>query len=489
MKTFKLLAVALAAALLLLSCYGVSTQTTGKLEFALSSGGRSITAGSNLLRVSLVSVKSVGGNWLLQSLHTFPGGSGYAQGSVGGTLTLSNIPVGNWAVLVSAGTTDASGNFVTTDYNWPYPVVSVAAGVDNPVSVTLQPSPITPTSIFGTNAPGVVNVGGTIYSATGGQLYTVSGTTASAISGVTAPAGVHTNSLSWGWANGPTGGVVQSVFINTTQGIYYYNGSPSALSDLAASNPISILLSAAFEDSTSNLQPVILEANSAGFGGIYVSSTPYTSSMWVNVNLSSQAGINPIYDLTTTQNTQTFGASYAYLASKIGAFQISSSIVTAGSANAGNMAKANFFTVPDGSAILSLNALGNSNGGGNLYIGSTSGGWSATLTESNTAPQTSSPISGQTKVAATQGDSIVKIASANVGSVAPLYLVAFLSQYVLYLYNPQTANVKTYPFSAGLPGAISGLAWSATGPTLYISGRSGPTGTPGLVSLSGTALP
>jgi len=493
MKTFRLFLAAFGSALLLLSCYGVSTQTTGRIAFAVSSQARSITAGSNLLRVSLVSAKSVGGSWLLQSLYTFPGGSGYAQGSVGSTLTLDNIPVGNWAVLVSAGTTDASGNFVTTDYNWPYSVVSVAPGVDNPVSVTLQPSPVTRTSLFGVDVDGVANLlGGVLVGnftyyvipSTSTQLYGINATSFGALPGGSIPTGVSVNSLSSGWVYNTSQQQQQALFINTSTGIYYYyTGAPSVLGDLAASNPIPVYQSGAFHDLSVTGAPVaigIFYQNVDGFGGAYINSTPYTSSMWVNVNLLNQTGSQPISDLTLTDNSATSSTSYAYYASKLGAFQIDQSVVTAGSANQGNLGVAKFFTVPDGSTILSLNAIGT--GTSPFYIGSTSGGWTATLSEASTPP-----VVSPTKVAATQGDAIVKIASVSI--VGAANYVAFLSRYNLYILNTSTQNVKVYPFSAGLPGQITGLAWSSTGPTLYVAGRSGPTGTPGLVSISGSGLP
>jgi len=467
MKIMRLCCTVVGAATLLLSCYLTSTQTTGKIVFSVLSQSRGITPGSNLIRASLFSVKDVGGNWVGQSLYTFPGGLTYTQGSVGSTLTLSNIPVGTWAVLVTAGRSDSSGNFITTDYNYPYVVVSVVPGEDNPVTVTLQPSSVKATSLFGTNVPGVVNVSGTIYAVTSTQLYSVSGAIASAV-GSPLPGGVSANSVGAGYYPGPpTGGPAVAIpYINTNAGIYYYTSSIQ--SDLAASNPIPMLESAAF---SSGPDVALFYENQTGFGGAWlVTLSPFT---WTNFNTGGAISGKPIYDFAVTQNS--LPPSFVYFASKLGAFQANQSVVSSQIANIMNAAK--FFTVPDGSTIISLCAAGS--GSQPFYIGSTSGGWSATLNESSTPP-----VTGQTKISATSGDSIIKIA-------AGAGYVAFLSQYNLYLLNTSTSAVKVYPFYSGLPGQLSAMAWSATGPILYISGAaSASTGAPGgLVTISGAGLP
>ena len=131
MKFMRLMWAVVAAAALLAPCYMMPSQSTGKINFSVSQS-KSITTGSTLVRVSLFSVKNVNGSWVGQSLYSFSGGQTYVQGSVGGTISLTNIPAGTWAILVSAGYTDGSGNFVTTDFSWPYSVVSVARARTTP---------------------------------------------------------------------------------------------------------------------------------------------------------------------------------------------------------------------------------------------------------------------------------------------------------------------------------------------------------------------
>lgn len=491
MKLMKVCGGTLGTVILFLSCSGMPTQATGSIQFVISSlaagSGPTGSPAANLVRVSLFSLRSSSGALVGGSLFTFPGGLAYAQGSVGTTLTLSDIPVGTWAVLVSAGTADSNCSYTTASYNWPYSVVSVAPGVENAVRVTLVPSPVTPTTLFGTDVMGVANLayaGENVYAATETQLFALSATTASTVSGGTLPTGVTANSLGVWLAPGSTGGATASVYLNTSRGIYTYNGGAGLQGSLAATNPIPIVQSLAFTDSTSPPNYAIVYENDSGFGGAYV-STSYSPGMWENVSLAGEVANHPVSAITATNNTT--GPSYAYFATKIGAFQIDKSVVTPNGPNSGNLGAARFFSVPDGSSILSVDAL--NTGSDPFYVGSASGGWSASLRES-----ASPPVINLTKIPQTSGDGIVRVASFPIAGSSPAaYYVALLSLYNLYVLNTGSNSVKVYPFYSGLPGLLTGMTWSynanANSYTLYLAGRKGSVGTPGLVAIRSPDLP
>lgn len=485
MKILRVCVVVVAAALLLLSCYGMTTQTTGKIQFAVSS--RTISSAPSgttpQVRISLFSVKSINGQLVGGSLFTFPSGLSYYPANVGTTVTLPNIPVGSWAILVSAGGVDASGNFITTDYDFPYQVVSVAPGVNNPVSVTLTASPVT--SIRALAGQNVNGLAAASVAASPGSNYSVFASTSTALYGVspiitslaTPPPGLSINSISPGYtSNGVTVG--GAIYLNTTGGIVPYDGS-TTYPGFATGDARSILQSGAFADPSAPGYIALFYQRSGGVGGTYTNSS--TPSNWVDVDLSSEIAGQPIYNFTLTHNTTT--TSYGYFASKLGAFRVDQSVVQDQTTANRILSVAKFFTVPDASTILSLCAAGS--GAQPLYIGTTSGAWVATLQEnSSTAPIAPNP----TRIIS--GDSILQIASAPASSGIPTY-VAFLSPYNLYVLNTSTNKIKTYPFYAGLPGRLTSMAWSSTGPTLYISGASstaiGSSG--GLVTISGSSLP
>ena len=458
MKTIRLLAVGAGVGLLLLSCYMMPKGSTGNIAFS-TAGSRSITAGSDVVRVSLFSVRTVDGNLVGQTLFAFSGGRTYAEGSVGGTIRLTDIPAGTWAVLVAAGTKDTNGNFVVTDYSWPYAVLTVAPGVDNPVTVTLQKSPVAATGLFGTDVMGVTQAG-TVYAVTPTKLYNVPGITSAG----TLPGGVTANGLDAGYAGASP---APAPFIDTNAGVYYY--SSGIQSDLAASNPISVLQSTAFTYSGSKI--AVFYQNEGGFGGVSINSG--TIGSWTNMDSSKTIPGKPVYDFTVTNAS---ASPYAYIASKVGAFQANQTVVETQGAADNLLTNVTFFKAPDGSTILSLSAMGDNTP---FYIGTSAGAWSATLHETP-----SFSITGATKIAETSGDSIIKIAAAS-------GYVAFLSQYNLYILNTGSKNVKTYPFYSGLPGQLTGMAWDGSGTTLYVSGKAdasmGNLG--GLVAISGAGLP
>lgn len=462
MKTMRFLLTVVGAALVLLSCYMMPRATTGNVSLS-TAGSRSISSGSNLVHISLFSVKSVDGNLVGQTLYTFSSGLTYVEVAAGSKVTLTDIPAGTWAILVSAGRRDAGGNYVVTDYSWPYSLLTVAPGVDNPTTVTLQKSPASPVAnLFGTDVIGVTNAG-SVYAVTASQLYGVSGSSASPVASL---AGLTVNGLDAGLRY--TGGAPASTpFVSTETGIYYYNGGLQA--EIANSKPISILQAAGFAYGTSNV--ALFYQNAAGFGGVSITgSGPAGIGSWMDFDSSKTIPGKPVYDFTVSAN-------YAYIASKLGAFQGGSNLVTDSNAANNILTEATFFGVSDDSTILSLNV---NQAGTSMYIGSSSGAWSATMTESPFA------LSNLTKISATSGDSIIKIAATS-------GYVAFLSQYNLYIMNSGSGNVTTYPFYSGIPGQLTGMTWTGSGSstTLYVSGTaSTSTGNPGgVISIPFAGLP
>ena len=135
------------------------------------------------------------------------------------------------------------------------------------MTVTLQKSQAAATTLYGTNVVGVTNVNGTVYSVTASQLYSVSGATATSKGNL--PGGISANAVDAGYYVSAPGAPLPTPYIDTNAGVYYY--TTAIQSNLAASNPISMLQSAAFLPG-GNI--ALFYQNQTGFGGRTSTAAP-----------------------------------------------------------------------------------------------------------------------------------------------------------------------------------------------------------------------
>ena len=361
------------------------------------------------------------------------------------TVTISGLPVGpEYQVFFALGEQE-TGYFSVSRY-----AVSAAFELspgDN-VSVpklTLLSNPVNNSDqIMGKNLKGVVvDGGGDIFSPSASTLYK-----GDAIDTMTTtyviPSGHSANSISIG-AN--IGGAGSEVWVNTNRGILPYNGGAGFDEDFSVDlGVVSILDSGAYN----NGADFLFFQRDGGLGGIEVTTTP-PAGTWINVDISDVITGQPIKDLVVKDTGAT---SVAYFASKLGTFSLNSSIFTDGSDDFLDAQYSNFIEVgPNNAPVI---AMAYDDVAGKFILGTEEGVWTST-----------DPSAGSTLVSGTRSKRFTLVAVATTGRWAAL------SDHWLYIDGAD----DPYPFHAGFPGTITGMAWQNAN-SLVIAG------TEGLVELS-----
>ncbi len=493
MRRILTITVVIITALLMASCYMMSTQPTGSISINLGGpAGRAISS-TTKVRVYLYSYASSSS----YSLYTFPDGKQYQEFQYGtGTKTFTDIPAGLWQVLVSIGSDGPSGtdSFQTTDYGHSG-VVSLTGGGSASASVATSPTPVsTSTDLLGKSITGL------IFNALGTQNIVASSTdmmwngsfapcqpampimSEMSNSSQIAADGLQLNSLSYGYYDSGNG-FVPTLFVNSNKGIVQYdstNGFNTSFSQYltdTSGNPISVFNSGsqAALSPTSGL-PIavaVFYQSVHGIGGVYLdtANTAPTASLGgapgIDIELPASAGMSPVYNLSTSIDaTNTI---YAFYATQDGAFWTTSDILNSSLTPGDLQTDAHFFTATANGQSVPIQAVAvdmpSGASSGTLYIGTRMGAYSRPISEAN---GTVTFGGSWTPVDKTASDNIVDIVTdPQTGAVA------FRSRYNVYTLdamNNPTA-VTAYPFYAGMPGSIQIMSFA--GGFLYIGGTEG----------------
>lgn len=473
MKRSAISLVVAVSAMLLASCYFMTTRATGTIRLDLGGSVPKAISGSvpDRARIYLYSYISS----TAYSLYPFAGGAEHYETAYPGTATLSNIPEGWWKVLVSVGTDQANGSFSTDAYG-ASEVVHVAAGSNTSASIRTSPSPFLDwVDSFGKKINGLTAQGGFGFLAAtdGSNLYfwstddcdpLVPGTPSSDyLTVVPAPAGYRFNSA----ALDPSGYLV---LVNTNGGVATYDlaSLDSNLSQnlRVGGNPVDVRQSGGMVVTSPTTRYTLLYTSDRGFGGLSVSSwppsVPPASTDWVSIDLSSgETAGPPVYQASMSTAVQGYG--YIFLATELGAYWTTPDLVDAQAAGHGDFGTlAHPFSGPGGAVI---QAVAVDSSGSVLYVGTPRGAYWTPITMTPRTPPSVS-FGSWTSLDATSGDYIVEIqASGN--------FVAFRSLYNLYVLETSTQQMMSYPFYAGLPGKLSSMAWDDSVPALFLGGSSG----------------
>ena len=117
-------------------CYFVPEGETGSVTIDLgkAADSRALTGEGDTARVYLLSETG--------AVFDFGGGALYAEGTVGGTITVENVPAEKWNVLITVGKTTDGGAFIPTDYG-ESGMIEITPGVNNPQTITMDAVPFT----------------------------------------------------------------------------------------------------------------------------------------------------------------------------------------------------------------------------------------------------------------------------------------------------------------------------------------------------------
>ncbi len=389
------------------------------------------------------------------------------------TVELTNIPTGpTYYVAVSIGTKES--NYFEVKWWGKSETFKVIAGGSISPSITLLSSNFV-MNLKGENLKGVVvnETDSNIYTPTAYGLYY--GAVPSTLN-YKAFSFAQINSISIGKFLDTDNIPVSEPWLNTDKGIVPFRDG-SFVTDFSQNMSSKSILSSGGVEATENSIAVFYQ-RSGGLGGVYIDSTnkndPATWK-WLDIDLSQYVSGQPILDYYNTQN-------YAYFASKLGAFRLSSDLISNynGSEVPNFMDEAVFFdkvNIGNQNSILSLS--GYSNGTSQyLVMGTKKGAYIGQLDETSDAIIANGTLNGPLE--GTENYQINKISVVSNPSVSGAYYIAMLSERDLFIYNSVTQKTTYYPFYSGLPGELTGFAWFNDNGTLKLL----ISGTEGLASLS-----
>lgn len=448
---------------LLYSCYMSSSFGKGSLSLHLTTDS------------SLSSPRALGDTsnnkarvWLLDANSAvFPLGQDteYQQvviNSSGTDISIDNIPAGQYTVLISVGNIDPNGFFEVLQYGESKPF-SISSGNTAEPAISLEPSPFSK-YLKGINLKGVKELSSTVYAASKDILYSGTLGNIDGGTGQQVPTDYEVQSLSIGKVIATAD--TDEIWLNTNKGILPYNGT-TFNTDLSSNlGDVTVLDSGAINVSGASLAITVFFQREGGLGGVYIipGHNPPAANDWLNIDLSDVITGQPVLSFYITDN-------YAYFATKLGAFRLSSDIITTynGTDIPDLMNYAKFFSVDDSSGEIPILSLaGYTSGADNLIMGTEKGAYTVKLTEGDADHAfTETP----TLITDTEGHRITKMAAKSDGSY-----IAMLSEKDLFIYNSTANAVAHYPFNSGLPGTLTDLTWS--GADLLVSG------TEGLVSIT-----
>ena len=454
---------------LLYSCYMSSSFGNGSLALHLaadfsSSSPRTLgDSSNNTARVWLLDAEG--------SVFPLSDDLEYRQADIGASgtdINIENIPAGQYTVLLSVGNIDSTEFFDVLQYGQSE-AVSITSGSTAEMTLPLGPSPFS-TYLKGVGLKGVKEFEGTVYAVSADKLYnsTLANLANIGFNPANTPADYEVQSLSIGKVVS-TGD--SAIWLNTNKGILpYKTGTSFDTSFSSGLGDITIFDSGAL-DSSESFPITVFFQREGGLGGVYITNEAKDSPStwnWLNIDLSDVITGQPVLGFYMTDN-------YAYFATKLGAFRLSSDIITTynGTDIPDLMNYADFFSIndADGGEIPILAIAGYKTGADTyLVMGTEKGAYTVKLTEGDAVhAYTTAPA----LLSGTAGYGIRKMAAKSDGSY-----IAMLSGRDLFIYNSVAETVMHYPFNSGLPGTLTDLAWAGT--ELLISG------TAGLVSITPT---
>ncbi|MBI9105845.1 MAG: hypothetical protein JEZ04_03815 [Spirochaetales bacterium] len=466
MKKIKLTAILLTTALILAltACGGMIT-ATDNVGIDLS-GVLSKAVGSNINTVRVWLVADGTNNFVELDQSEF------TVSSTDSTITLLNIPVGpTYTIYLSLGT--KSGE-VFTAVQTANGSISVAAGVDNSLSITAAALKTANPTLTGKNIKAVLHTGGTTYAIDAGNLY-YGATTKPAGSGYTF------NDLDLGI----NGDIFLSANATDGRAIIKFDGvtlDPSYSTALPASEgisaPINILSSEIFytTEEADDVQVIISQLNAGFVINVFDETKDPDTNDWTPIDLDEMLsavaaeapGLNLSGELIRGISIieKEADSVWIYLCTKLGNFR--KVVSWAADATVGDDFGQDFIT---DSVLLSdklILAIDNMAGTDYLFIGTDNGLFKATVPDDSTV----FPITAETAIAATAGKRVELIAA------GPTYTACVTALNLIIIDSSNKAS--KIAFNEGLPATgllngnegITGLEWK-DGNTLIVSGSNG----------------
>lgn len=456
----RILAAAIIAFIVLISCYFQGDSSTGSITIDVQAAGAKAIGDIDTYDTARVYLLS-GNTDLGNALFDFGGGQIYAQVAIeNGKATVQGAPVGRWNVLLALGSLEGPGGdvFYVQKYG-ESGATQILSGVSNEVAITLSVNPFTTAEeLFDKDVVGVAKLGTSVYAAEPGALhgYTDAGFSSYFTPLGSFPVGHVVNSLS------PGLDAIRAdvLYLNTSEGIVTYDGSSYDDTFSSGLGAVSVLDAGAYVYGSVALNTVVYFQRDGGLGGVLLDTLPYD---WIDVDLSDVITGQPVLDFEIVDDP----LDCVFFVTKLGAFALATELLDGHTADE-VFDLAVFFNNIDGT-FYSIRSLGyDPSAGGTMYLGTDDGAYKGTPAAPPAATFASlSPVPG------TAGMAIDKVEVSLSGAY-----VAFLSNLNLYVSNG-TDMVKI-PFHGGLPGRVRRMTWD--GNVLLIAGSTG------LVSLNAPSL-
>ena len=454
------------AFLLPCSCFFSGVEDTGSIELVFNSTDtKSLKAAGDFYYARV---------WLLSENNIFSlGDNEYIEVQLESDnnvdLTIENIPAGvTYTLLLATGTASTLDDPLFETIKYGKTEITVAAGVNNAVSLTMLDTPFTiQNTLLGKDMSGAAIVdGSTLYASEGNYIYKFEGLPA--ITDDTDPVRIPedyngiVNSLSAGISFAGTA----VLWLNTDNGILPYDGSVFNV-DFSANHEgkISILQSGIIDIEIGD--DILFFQIDGGLGGVSIDKMSPTN--WVDIDLSDIITGQPVHDFIVIDE-------YGYFATKLGAFRMDDGLISGydGGETPDYMDYCNFFEIDEGEIPILSIASGSST---RILMATEEGLWYAPLT--GTVDVIGQPV----RVDGTEGSRFTDIEGSPDGSYA-----AAVSSSILLLLKADGESYKTTSlyFHSGLPVEtdlsedLSAIVWY--GNTLFL------TGCRGLVSLDAAAL-
>lgn len=408
-------------------------------------------------------------------------------------LTISEVPLGEWKLLVAVGAEDSNDVFTASKYIEVDVSVTQSETPDPVVPASWTNNPFTfPATLSAKDVKGIVRTDdGNVFAATEDTVYEES---AGIFSAVSMPSDFNRtiNSLSPAkFHNSETTLTTNGFFINTNKGIVTFDGNnPSPFNTdfsvnlVGADGTKEITRSGAFYSESVDPNALVVfyqSANELGGGIINDGSNAILPDQysWVGFSLSETAGLlqeNPILDLLVTD-------SFAYIASKLGTFGVPYTLFAEG----GNftiddiLTEMIFISDPAIGAALVLSIAYNDSTN-KIYLGAQNGVWRGVLNESPDGPDDPQVIiENITRIPGTKGINASDVEVSLDGGYA-----AFISKSRIFILkivagagDSATYTLFRFPFLTDKIGNLKTLTWgSADGletgtPILFVAGSEG----------------
>lgn len=373
------------------------------------------------------------------------------------TVIIEGIPVGpRYRVLLSTGFLE-DGWFATQQWG-ESAEFTLEPGINTPVDLFMQGSPFGNTfDLAGKNLRDVFVLGTTLYTTSTDTLYENIDTYPwGAYAPIALEPGYNANSLSEGIEFGSG---AARLWINSNKGVlpFYYDIGPLPVPAFDTAFSANLGAVPVLDSATRSVSGghVVFFHRQDGLGGGFVPTADATKpENWTWVNLDAGG----VYDLLCV------GPGEGQFATSGGAFRLPEAFLK----DATPSVAEHKLPVAPPAKVLSWDLMYDNNGDGDLlFAGTEDGAWQLVLNGGSWEPGSFQRIAG------TEGDAII-MTEAEV--LAGYQFAAFLSPLALYIYETTSGpNLISYPFHAGLPGEVTGMALYVYGSSVYlmISGEEG----------------